>query len=91
MERYEIKAITEGKFKGRSLVFHILDYTLRKNYEFVLNSTNLKSFNLRLIYIKLSKHKIQYIFTVIIIFILDASTFKKLTHMVIVKRSLHWL
>ena len=49
MERYEIKAITEGQFKGKSLLFHIQDYETRKNCEFTVSNTNLKSMNQKII------------------------------------------
>ena len=48
MERYEIKKVTEGQYKNKSLIFHLVDMD-RNNFEFVIANTNLKSFNLRLV------------------------------------------
>ena len=51
MERHEIKRITQGKFKNRSLIFHLLDD--RNNFEFLVSNVNMKSFNLRLVMLNL--------------------------------------
>ena len=41
MERYEIKKVTEGQYKNKSLIFHLVDMD-RNNFEFVIANTNLK-------------------------------------------------
>ena len=48
MERHELKRVTEGALKNKSLIFHLVDSD-RNNYEYVIANTNLKSLNLRLV------------------------------------------
>ena len=47
MDRYELKRITQGKFRKASLVFHVVDQKLRRNYELLVDHINSNSFTLR--------------------------------------------